>query len=288
MNKNLITGISLTLISSLSYAIQTAIIKNMGSSIPLPLTVLAQSLMSLLLILPIILKHKHQIKTQQKRLHLIRAIFSVGIGYCLFFAVMHIPLVNAVLLVNTAPILVPLLGFIFFKNKINHKLWLPIFLGFSGVVILLHPKGSMLDIADLIAFAGAICMAMSLLLVKRLAKKDNPTTISFYYFLFSTLLTFVIAVPYFKALPLTAILVLILIGSLFFVVQMTLTMALNNTSADIVGSLYYSNVLFAAIISLAVWKTPLTLTTLSGMFLTIIGGILTIHLQARSNKELKN
>ncbi|ODN42715.1 EamA family transporter [Piscirickettsia litoralis] len=88
-------GIVLTLFSALSYASLAAVIKN-HPEVPLSLFVFAQSLICLILILPIIGKQnrtsvKNQFKTNYLHFHIIRALFSLGISYCLFFRLKNDP-----------------------------------------------------------------------------------------------------------------------------------------------------------------------------------------------------
>ena len=141
-----------------------------------------------LLILPLIFKQGYQpalnsLKTKNLNKHILRTIFSLGISYFLFSAVKFIPLVDAALLVNTAPLMMPFLGLIFLSQKINHRLWLPLIIGFIGVVLVLHPNGEVFQTASLLALAAGVCMAASIMLVRQTSQTDSALTNAFYYFL---------------------------------------------------------------------------------------------------------
>lgn len=279
-------GISMTLLSAFAYAVLTAIVKSQSAMVPLPIIVFVQSLVTLLLILPIIFKNGMRTAIQTLRsphifTHLIRTLFSLGISYFLFLAVAYIPLVNAVLLANTAPLLVPFIAYFFLRQKINHNLWIPILIGFAGITIVLHPNLHNFNFASLAALAAGFCMATSMLLVRKTASKDSSITISFYYFLFSTIVSGIIVIWFWIPLPLHTFLILIAEGVIFFIVQFSLAIALKNAPAELVSSLYYSNIIFAAIIEMIIWKSGLSFLTISGIILTAVGGILCIRAQSR-------
>ncbi len=286
MKKHLYLGVSLTLLSTFAYAILTAIVKGVEGEVSLPMIVFAQSLVSLLLITPLLLRKgrthaKQLVKTSFVGTHVLRTFFSLGISYSLFYAVTKIPLVDAVLLANTAPLMIPLLALVFFRQHINHRLWLPLGIGFIGVAIVLNPDGKIFNIAAIIALFAAVSMAMSMLLVRKASSKDAPLTVTFYYLLFSTLVSGIVALWFWQPLSAKVLGILALEGGLFFIVQFSLANALKYITPNVVGPMYYSNILFAAIISVLVWKTSISLSIVFGMLLTIVGGVLTIREQSR-------
>ncbi len=289
MKNNLKLGVGMTLLSSLSYAVLTAIVKMQSGHVPTPVIVFIQSIVTLILIAPFMLKDGLQaargcLNSRSIHLHFIRTLFSLGISYFLFLAVAHIPLVNGLLLANTAPLMVPFLAFFMMSQKMNHRLWLPILIGFVGIILVLHPEPSSFNPAALLALAAGFCMAMSMLLVRMASKEDSSATISFYYFLFSTLISGIIAIKYWIPISGPLLAILILEGSLFFIVQFSLATALKNSPAELVSSLYYSNIVFGAIITAFVWHVHLSWLTIVGIVLTCLGGIFCIMVQSKANR----
>lgn len=291
MKNNLKFGIAATLISTLSYAILTAIVKAQSAHIPTPVIVFVQSLVTLILIFPVMLKDgvhgaKQMVQSQHILLHLLRTIFSLGISYFLFLAVSRIPLVNALLLANTSPLMVPFLAYLFMSQKMNHKLWVPILVGFVGILLVLQPDARVFNPAALLALAAGFCMAMSMLLVRKTSKTDSSITVSFYYFLFSTIISGLAAIWFWVPLNSSMLVILIIEGVLFFIVQFALAIALQNAPPELVSSLYYSNIIFGAIIAAIIWHAALPLLTIAGIVLTCLGGILCIRVQAQASKAL--
>jgi drug/metabolite transporter (DMT)-like permease len=289
MNQNLLLGVVLSLAGALFYSTQTALVKLQAIALPpLPVVIFIQSLVALLIMLPFILKkgRAHALKimtTRNTKLHLMRTIFSLSISYLLFYAVTFMPLVNAMLLANTAPFIVPFMGYLFLSQKINHRLWVPVLIGFAGVAIVLHPDARILNPAALLALGAAVGMAASLLTVRRLAVTEATETTMFYFFLFSTILSGVLALAFWSPISMKMLLEMIGIGALYFLTQYATTAAMKYANPQLVGSLFYSNIIYAAIISLFLWNIFPTASTLAGMVLIILGGILCIRVE-RSTK----
>ena len=279
-----VTGIILTLSSALIYALQTGIVKGLGGEIPIPIIVFIQSMVCLVLILPVVFAQGREqairlMKTKNIKIHMMRTLFSLGISYFLFSAVKFIPLVDAALLTNTAPLMMPILGFLFMSQKINHRLWLPLLIGFVGVALVLRPNGDVFQIAALLGLGAAICMAISIMLIRRTSKTDGALTSSFYYFLFSVPISAIVAAPFWSSISLYQLLVMLGIGALFFMVQITLVYATKFVSAQTVASLYLFNIIFSALIGWVFWHSALNVIIVSGMMITIIGAVLTIQAQ---------
>jgi drug/metabolite transporter (DMT)-like permease len=282
--KNNFIGSALTLTSALIYAIQTALIKGWGKEISIPIIIFIQSVACMILIMPAIFakgsqRAKQLMKTNNVKIHFLRTVFSLGISYFLFSAVKFIPLVDAALLTNTAPLIMPFLGWLFLSQKINHRLWLPLIIGFIGIILVLRPNGEVFQAASLLGLGAAVCMAASIMLIRRASKTDSALTNVFYYFLFSLPISAIIAAIFWNPISWHAIFIVVGIGVLFFSVQMTLVYATKFVSAQTVGSLYLFNIVFSALIGWMVWHAALTPLMILGVAVTIIGAIYTIQAQ---------
>ncbi len=290
MKNHVLYGILLTLVSALSYAVQTAIVKYIGGQVSTPVIVFIQSVVCLVLISGVLLAQGTQqtrrlLRTRHPIIHIFRTLFSLGIGYFLFYALKFIPLVDGILLVNTAPLMVPLIAFVFMSKKINHKVWLPLIIGLAGVVLILNPDSQVFHPASFLALAAGVCMASSMILIGE-AKGDSGITNTFYYFLFSLPISALGAAIFWTPIPGKILILTVAIGVLFFIVQFSVAYALKYATAQTVASLYLSNIIFAAILSVFIWSTPITWMILAGMVLTITGAILTIRAQNRVTRKV--
>lgn len=288
-NENIIIGVILTLVSILFYSMQTTIIKFYSATLPpLPIVIFIQSIVSLILMLPFLLKKsiiKEALTFNDFPLHVLRMIFSISISYLLFYSVTMVPLVKAALLVNTAPLFVPILAYFCLSQKINHKLWFPLIIGFTGVVIILHPGGGKLHPALLLALAAGISWASSILAVRRLSKNNSTQVTTLYFFTLSTIFSGLVSIKFWAPISLLMLFVCLLLGVLYFLVQYAATWALKHAGAELFGILSYTNIIFVGFFSILLWGIIPSSTTLIGMICIGIGGVLSILVEYRKQAK---
>jgi drug/metabolite transporter (DMT)-like permease len=287
MNRSALAGAILTLVATLFYSIQTAIVKAYASSLPpLSVVIFVQSALSMILILPIMFRHGISpgiaaLKTQYFRLQILRTIFSLALSFLLYYAVRFIPLVDAVLLANSAPLMVPIMAYLIYKQPINKKFWLPALVGFIGVLVILQPDVKIANTASLLAFAGAVCIAISLVLVRHMPH-DSSDTIAFYFFALSTVFSGIIAYNQWQPFKLQLWTPMIVIGVTYFLFQYLVTCALKLANPRLVGSLLYSSVAYSVLISALVWHRIPNLISYFGIALVVISGIACIQIEAKA------
>jgi drug/metabolite transporter (DMT)-like permease len=291
MQQNLKLGALLVIISTLAYAILGAIVKHYDAQFPPPLILFIQNLTALILITPIVLakgkvQHRAILHSPHKIMQFFRAFFSLAIGYFFYYSLRHVSLSTGVLLLNTSPLIVPFIALIFLHKPIQHRLWLPMIIGFVGVAVVLHPKGDDFNIGAWLALGGALSMGCSILLGRRLAEvgQDSFTNL-FYYFFYATIMSGIVAIFFWEPVPANILWIMIGTGVIWFAVQYTLVLSMNYLEAQIVLTLYYANVVFAVLLSIIFWHIIPNWLTWLGMLLIVAGGTITIQVQHRINQQ---
>lgn len=237
--------------------------------------------------MPILFKNGYRsakifLATDKMQLHLLRSVFSVLISYLLYYSLKSIPLVNALLLANAAPLIVPFIGYWFFAQKINHRLWLPVLIGYVGVALILNPDKNIFHSGALFAFGSAIALSFTIQCVRRLSITDSITTINAYFLIFSTLISGIIAIPFWESISNQILLIMFVIGFLYFTSQFLANAAMKYANPQLISSLMYLNVFYATVISFLLWNTFPSALTLIGMLLIVIGGIFCIYVEHKT------
>ena len=287
MKHQVILGALLGLLGTLFFAFQTVLVKAFAATLPpLPVVIFIQNSVALACILPFMFSHSFNeglkaMRTLHPWLQTLRAIFSLSLGFLLYHAVQRIPLVDAVLLANTTPLIVPLIAFLFFSEKITPRFWLPAIIGFIGIIIVLRPGIQIVNTASLFALGAAVCSATALVLVRH-AKYDSPNTSSFYFFLLSAVISGVIAAFYWKSFTQNSAKIMISIGICFFLSQYFITCALKLANARLVGLLLYTNIAFSAILAAVIWHEYPAIYTYIGIALIVMSGIFCIRVESVS------
>jgi drug/metabolite transporter (DMT)-like permease len=271
---NLGLGILLTLMAFLSVAIMSAFAKVASASVGAGVTTFFQNFISLLLFLPWILRRGiGNLKTQHLGLHLVRAVSGLLSQYLLFVALRYIPLVDGVLLANAAPLFIPVVVWVWLKERIQPRLWVSLIIGFVGIVLILQPGTAALGWATSLALLAGICSAVALVSVGRLDNTEPASRILFFYFSVSSLLTAPFVVLHWSPPAPEASRYLAGIGVTMAIAQLLLILAYQKATASHLAPFNYSVVVFSGLIGWLVWNQVPNLLSVAGMLLVAAGGI---------------
>lgn len=238
-----------------------------------------QNFISLLLFLPWALRHgASPLKTPRIGLHILRACAGLLSQVLMFAAVKKMPLMNAVLLTNSAPLFIPLITWAWLKEQISGIVWASLLVGFVGVIMILKPSPALItNPAALIATTAAIFSAFALVTVNRLSTTETTQRILFYYFLISSIVTAPFALiggGVFHPMAPRDWLYLLGIGIFMASSQLLIILAYRHASAGRIAPFNYSVVIFSGLIGWLVWKNTPNLLSLFGVILVTVGGIL--------------
>ena len=270
-------GALLIVVAFFCVAVMSALGKA-ATAVPASVLVLFQNGISLLLLLPWALRHGlTDLKTTRLTLHSVRALSGLLSQALFFIAVKHMSLVDAVLLVNAAPLFIPLVVLVWFGTRIPPVVWGGLVVGFAGVLLILQPSASMFDNpAALIAATAALFSAIALVTVNRLTETDGPDTILFYYFLISTVAAGVVAIMDWSTPRGNEWWLLIGVGVFMALAQLFIVLAYRFATAAQISPFNYSVVVFSGLIGWWVWGNVPNSIALIGIALVCAGGILAI------------
>ncbi len=288
---SLAKGVIATLLAFLMLASTSVFAKlEMQAGATIEWLVFVQYLTSFLIVMFIAWRRKFaDAKTEKLRFHLVRGI--AGILAFLFFiiAISKIPLVNASLLNNTAPLFIPIISMIWMGTAVGKNIWLAILLGFAGVVFILDPvAGEFLKPGDIIGLSSGILLAIAYVALGQLTKTENFVTILFYYSLISMFMLFPIAVSNWSNPPLLIWFYAVVSGIFFVSYLYLLQYAYRFVPAVKLAPLNFSAVVFTGIFDWIVFSNVPGVMSLIGILMVITGGILSIVLHEKDNKELRH
>lgn len=245
-------AVILTCFSALSYAAMSLFVKlaaHEGS--PTNMILFSRFLIGFICILFIIqLRKNHNpisLKTKYFRLHFFRSIAGLTAMTLLFYALRFLPLYNVSLLGTTYPLFVPILAALVMKIITPKKVWYGIIIGFIGITLILKPDTGMIQPLSLIALGGGFCIAIGVLLVRQLGKKEETYTIMFYYFGISLFFSFFMAIFDWHTPSLHAFFMLLGVSVFSTLFQKLNIDALKLAPARIVATVMYLNVIFSLI-----------------------------------------
>jgi len=195
---------------------------------------------------------------------------------------------HSAFITGSCVILVPILLFIFFKNKIKLQELHVLIIVLIGLYFLTYDKETILNIGDLITVITAFSLAWHLILSGKYVKTTEVFALVTYQFLFAAILSFTL---YLTTNPTTFVLssndtisliYLGFVGTLFC--YFVSVWAQKQVSTVTVALIFTLEPVFAALFAWVFASEILTLKEISGG-LIIIGGIVSFHLISMKRKR---
>lgn len=210
-------------------------------------------------------KGKVSLKTRNFLQIFLMTFFYNAATVCYFIAVSHIPLINASLLFNTAPLYIPLVASWTIGERISHKIWFGIGIIFVGVMFILKPGMELFNPYSLFAVLSCIFMACCQILNRRLTAKEPASLLVTYLVLFSIFFSFLTVIFsdwkgdisrwMAQSDPWMWIGVLVLSGLASWTFQILRTHAVRMAKVGLVMPFSYFGVIFVAISGWIFFKT---------------------------------
>ncbi|MCF7791529.1 MAG: DMT family transporter [Victivallales bacterium] len=272
-------GIISAILGSVSIAFMGVSVKLIGDNYSNFTLLFFRFFISLLILLPLILRDRNfSFKIKFPVLYFFRILFGFIAIACYFFAILKIPLTNAILLESTYPVFVPIVIFLITKEKTNLKVIAGIIISFIGITLIIQPDKNIVDIDSLIGLSAGICAAVSYVFLRLVLFNDKTqvNNILFYFFLFCTLVSAPIMLADWHTPDLTHLIILISVGLFGYGYQFFVTNALKLASVKIVSPLIYISVIIGGFADWLIWNDCLPMSMYFGSAITILGAVITI------------
>ncbi|MES1926816.1 DMT family transporter [Salinisphaera sp. T31B1] len=286
MKDELRRGAAFAMAGAASFAVMSALIKQVGPELPNPVIVFFRNLFALLALLPwlgMLTRSRPSLTTRRPGMHLLRAATGLGAMYCFFYALSDLPLASAVLLNYSQPLFLPFIAWAWIGERPPTRIYPAVLIGFLGVILILKPGLGWAGPAGLAGLAAGVLAATSMAAIRRMADTEPTVRIVLYFSVLGTVLSLLPALAVWQTPTRDQWVTLLGAGSVGTAGQLLLTQAYSLAPAAHIGSLIYTTVLFAALIGWALWnETPDLLSLLGG--LAVIAAALIVVVTRRSRR----
>jgi len=262
--------------SALLFALMSVAVKIASASLPNVVVVFFRSGFGLLTLLPFIIGV--ELRTTQVREHLIRSLAGIASMYCFFYTIAHMRLADAVLLNYSLPIFIPFVESVWLGEAFPRRLWIPVLVGFLGVIVILRPGSGLMQPVALLGVASALFAAVAQVGVRRLTRTEPVARIVFYFAIIATVLSALPTVASWRAPHGLVWLAAAAMGLTATLGQLAMTRAYAHAPASQVGPFVYSSVVFAAGLDWLFWRKLPDAFTVAGGALVVAAGILSLRL----------
>ena len=262
------------ILASLFGAVMGGVIKFVGQRIPVFEILFIRQICVLLIISPLLLRNPIKLfKTNKLKLHVMRGTFAAIAMITGFTALVHLPLAEATAISFAQTLFTTLLAIIFLKEAVGIRRWSVTIVGFIGVLIIIRPSTDSINEYAILALISSLFVAGIIILLRRLAQTDNPSTIMAYQSLFVTVIMsgpafYLWIMPTWLELALT-----LMIGVLMSAMQWVRIQGMKVAEAASVAPFEYIRLIFATLIGIIIFSEIPTIWTVTGSAI-IIGSTL--------------
>lgn len=131
--------------------------------------------------LPLLLRHGTALlRTERFSLYIWRCAVGVGSMLCGFWAIIHLPLAEAISITYSSPLFVVIGAVLLLGEVVRVRRWSAVAIGFIGVLLIVRPGGASFNLHTLAAVAAAAMSGYVAIAIKFLSRTDKADTIVFY------------------------------------------------------------------------------------------------------------
>ncbi|MDP3560754.1 MAG: DMT family transporter [Legionellaceae bacterium] len=258
--------------------------KSISHDISIPVIMFFQSTVCVLLSVFSLFKNNiKSLKPLQPLDYLIRISSGAACYVTLFYIIRFIPISEAMLYQYSASLWIPFIMSIWLKVRMRNALWIGILVGFAGLILILKPNQSMLNVVSLVGILCGIFQAISVVAVRKLSTEPR-SRVMFYNFFVVMIVSSFFAIKYWTPLNLSDFLLLCCVGITTYIGQTIFSYACNFAHPTTLAPLCYTSILYSGLIGWVVWRELPDTQAEIGIVLVVLGCVLTVLMNRKAGK----
>ena len=276
--RRMLLGAALVAAAGLMFALAGMGIKMAGESLPSTHVLFWRNVLSLVILAPWVCWHwPRSLRPAHRGLMAMRGVALAAALLCYYHAVGVLPLAEAVLFNFSAPIFVPVLGFLLFRFALDGRVLAAVLIGFAGVALILKPGTDLFQPVALVGLASGVLGGLSAVAIWRMPADENPIRIAVYVALIGILATLgpVLVEPTLP--PAGTWPALIMLGACSTAAHVLFAKGCLVAPADRAGTLVYTSVVFAAVFGWLFWGERVDWFLAGGAVLVIGAGVIAVR-----------
>lgn len=274
LSPRLATGIWLVVGAGVILASMDAISKNLSTELNIVQIVWARYFFHSLIVSVVLVRSGRLdfLHSRQPGMQFVRATCLFGATLCMYTALTRIPLADATAVQFFAPVLVSLISIPFLREKAYPTRIGAVVVGFLAVLLIIRP-GPSTDPYTLLPLATACLLSIYFLLTRMLSGRDHANTTQFYTTAVGALVLTLIVPFIWESPSVRQLLLMMTIGCFGALGHFAIIKGFAHAPASTLSPFLYSQILFAAFLSVMFFGDPLTIYTMVGAILLVASGL---------------
>ncbi len=225
------------------------------------------------------------LKTKRPFGHVLRALIGLSAMGVIFYSFKTLPISDVVAIMFAAPIFMTMLSVPMLKEKVGIRRWSAVVVGFIGVLIIVEPGASGIDVAVLIVVFGTVLYSLAMIMVRILSATEPSATIVFYFTVAGTLVMTAL-LPFGWQDPVGSDwLMLIGVGLVGGTAQLIMTYAIRMAPISVLAPFEYSAMLWALGFDVVLFSLLPETNTLIGAGVVAATGLYIVHRETQLGRR---
>jgi len=280
--KNLQQAVLLMLGSAVLFSMMVITIRLASSELHPFQIAFFRNFFGLIFALPILLTHGLGIlRTAKLRLYVLRCAIGIASMLCGFWALVNLPLAQAVALSYSTPLFVTIFAVLILNEVVRARRWSAVAIGFVGVLIIVQPGTDSFTFGSLIAVLAAVLSGIVAVSIKFLSRTEAPDAIVFYTTLLWVPMSLGPALPFWQWPSLTVWLWVALAGAFGTFAHQLWTRALKRADASLISPISFVQLPIIALLAWLIFGEAVGLATALGSILIFGATVYIAHREAR-------
>jgi drug/metabolite transporter (DMT)-like permease len=255
------------------FSISDVLAKHLSADLAPVVLAWCRYVLLLALVAPLAVVRPQILRTRRPYLQLLRSVGLVGSAVLFLLGLRLLPVAEATAMVFASPLFVTLLATLFLGERLSLPRWLPVALGFAGVLVVVRPGAGVFGMAALFPLLSSLAWACAVVCTRKLSAEDSSATTTFYSALAGAA-ALTIALPPIDASLAAHAPALALMACSWCAAQWLTISAYRAAPATSIAPYAYSQLVWATLLSIAVFAHVPDLMSLSGMGIIVAAGVL--------------
>ncbi|ENU28865.1 hypothetical protein F991_02989 [Acinetobacter sp. CIP-A165] len=268
-------AIACLMLSALLFSVMGICIRYASHTVDNYTIVFFRNIVGLILFIPFIFKQGFGfVKTEKLWMHTWRSLTGLAAMYGFFYAIAHLKLSNAMVFTYSSPIFIPLIAWLFLKERITAAMLCAAALGLIGVIFVAKPDQGLLNWIAMIGMGSSLFAALAFVTVRALTRTEPPERIVFYFCLIGSFLSVIPMFWVWRPYHLKELFFLISAGILANTSQIFMSHAYRLAPAGQIAPVNYMAIIFAGIWGFFLWQEIPDIYSLIGFAFILVAILL--------------
>jgi len=211
------------------------------------------------------------------RWHLARGALAILMLTSFIYAISGMPLSEAYTLFFVAPLMITALSVPLLKETVDRRRWIAVLVGFGGVIIVLRPGITGLNLLAIAVLVSATCYSLNAISVRVLGRTDSTAAMSFWFIAMVAIGAGLLALPNWQPIRASDAFWLIGMGVTGALGQLLITEAFKCAPVSVVAPFEYSTLFWGLLLDVLLWGDLPGPLVYVGAAIIIGSGLYLIH-----------